>query len=106
MALTIALILAILFVPWPWNVLVILAGLGVETGEVIWGLRLARRWKPKTGAEAMIGREAEVVSPCRPLGQVRVHGELWQASCAEGADPGERVRIDRIDGLTLIVARA
>jgi membrane protein implicated in regulation of membrane protease activity len=105
-ALTIALILAILFVPWPWSVLVILAGLGIETGEVVWGLRLARRWKPKTGAEAMIGKEAEVVSTCRPIGEVRVHGELWRASCAEGADRGERVRIERIDGLTLVVTRA
>jgi membrane-bound serine protease (ClpP class) len=105
-ALTIALILAILFVPWPWSLLVILTGLGIETGELVWGLRLARRWKPKTGAEAMIGQEAEVVSRCRPLGEVRVHGELWQARCEEGADIGERVCIERIEGLTLLVTRA
>jgi hypothetical protein len=37
-----------------------------------WGLSLARRWKPKTGAEAMIGEEAQVVAACRPLGDVRV----------------------------------
>ena len=106
MALTIALILAILFVPWPWNVLVILGGLAIETGELVWGLRLARRWKPKTGAEAMIGREAEVVSPCRPLGDVRVHGELWRARCEDGAEIGDRVCIEGIEGLTLLVTRA
>ncbi|HEX6680300.1 MAG TPA: NfeD family protein, partial [Gaiellaceae bacterium] len=105
-ALTIALILAILFVPWPWSLFVIMGGLAIETGEIVWGLRLARRWKPKTGAEAMIGREAEVVSPCRPLGEVRVHGELWKARCEEGAEVGDRVCIERIEGLTLLVTRA
>lgn len=104
-ALTIALILAILFVPWPWSLIVVLGGVVIEVGEVVWGLRLARRWKPKTGAEAMIGKEADVLSACRPVGEVRVHGELWRASCDEGADPGERVRIERIEGLTLVVTR-
>jgi membrane protein implicated in regulation of membrane protease activity len=105
-ALTIAIVLALLFLSWPWNLVVILGGLAVETIELAWGLSLARRWKPKTGAEAMIGEEAEVVVACRPLGQVRVQGELWQARCDAGADVGETVRIERIDGLTLVVARA
>ena len=104
-ALTIALILGILFVPWPWSLLVIFGGVIIEVGEVVWGLRLARRWKPKTGAEAMIGEKAEVVARCSPTGQVRVRGELWQARCDEGAEPGEQVRIERIEGLTLVVTR-
>ena len=54
MALTVAIILA-LFAPWPWNLIAILTGLGIETVELTWGLRLARRWRPQTGAEAMIG---------------------------------------------------
>ncbi len=106
MALLVAILLALLFLPWPWNLVVILGGLAVETVELTWGLSLARRWKPKTGAEAMIGELAEVVTACRPLGEVRVRGELWRAQCADGADVGESVRIERIDGLTLVVARA
>ena len=54
----------------------------------------------------MIDEEAEVVSPCRPLGEVRVRGELWRARCEEGADVGETVRIERLDGLTLVVRQA
>jgi membrane protein implicated in regulation of membrane protease activity len=104
-ALTVAIVLALIFLPWPWNLVAILGGLLVEVGELTWGLRLARRWKPKTGAEAMIGAEAIVVSACRPLGEVRVHGELWQARCEEGADAGETVRIESIGGLTLAVVR-
>jgi membrane-bound serine protease (ClpP class) len=51
----------------------------------------------------MIGRLAEVVAPCHPTGQVRVQGELWEARCAEGADVGQSVRIEALDGLTLVV---
>jgi membrane protein implicated in regulation of membrane protease activity len=103
MALTIAIILALLFAPWPWSLIVVLAGLGIEVVELTWGLRLARRWRPQTGAEAMIGQTAEVVVRCHPTGQVRVHGELWTAQCPEGADVGESVRIERVEGLTLVV---
>lgn len=103
MALTIAIILALLFAPWPWNLIVVLAGLGIEVVELTWGLRLARRWRPQTGAEAMIGQVAEVVVSCHPNGQVRVHGELWAARCEEGAGTGENVRIEKLEGLTLVV---
>ena len=105
MVLALAIILA-LFVPWPWNLIVLCLGVVGEIGEIVWGRRLAKRWRPRTGAEAMVGMEAEVASACRPRGQVRVHGELWEATCAEGADAGEIVRVTRVDGLKLVVERA
>jgi membrane-bound serine protease (ClpP class) len=105
MVLALAIILAF-FVSWPANLIVLALGVVGEIGEIVWGRRLAKRWRPRTGAEAMVGLEAEVASPCRPRGQVRVHGELWDATCAEGADPGEIVRIKSIDGLRLVVERA
>jgi membrane-bound serine protease (ClpP class) len=91
------------FVPWPWNLVVVLAGLIGEVGEIVYGRRLAKRWRPKTGAEAMIGKAAVVVQSCRPAGQARVDGELWEATCAAGADAGETVRIMAVDRLTLVV---
>ena len=103
MALLLAIVLALFFAPWPWNLIVVLAGLGIEVVELTWGLRLARRWRPQTGAEAMIGQVAEVVAPCHPSGQVRVSGGLWAARCEEGAETGESVRIERLEGLTLVV---
>jgi membrane protein implicated in regulation of membrane protease activity len=105
MVLLIALILSLFVVPWPWSVLVLVAGVAGEVGEIVWGRRLAHRWRPRTGAEAMIGREAQVVSPCRPNGQVRMNGELWNARAEADADPGDTVRVDAIDGLTLVVTR-
>jgi len=101
--LILAIVVAALFVPWPWNLVVVLCGVIAEVGEVVWGRRLARRWRPKTGPETMVGQTAKVVVPCRPSGQVRVHGELWEARCAAGADIGDDVRITALEELTLVV---
>ena len=105
MVLALAIILAF-FVPWPANLIVLCLGVVGEIGEIVWGRRLAKRWRPRTGAEAMIGLEAEVASPCHPRGQVRVLGELWDAVCAAGADAGEVVRVTSVDGLRLVVEPA
>jgi membrane-bound serine protease (ClpP class) len=105
MVLTLAIILAF-FVPWPWNIAVLCLGIVAEVGEVIWGRRLAKRWRPRTGAEALVGIRAEAVSPLHPRGQVRANGELWQAVCEAGAEVGDAVVVTRLDGLTLIVEPA
>jgi membrane protein implicated in regulation of membrane protease activity len=102
--LLISILLALLFVPWPWSIVVLGLGVIAEVGEVVWGLRLARGWRARTGAEAMIGKTAEVIAACRPLGQVRVNGEIWGAIAEAGADVGDTVRIESIDGLTLKVS--
>jgi membrane protein implicated in regulation of membrane protease activity len=102
--LVLALLLVLFVLPMPWAVVVLALGVVGEVGEIVWGRRLARRWRPRTGAESMIGREAEVVSACRPTGQVRIGGELWGARAEAGADPGEIVRVDAVDGLTLAVS--
>jgi membrane-bound serine protease (ClpP class) len=57
------------------------------------------------GAQTLVGKEAEVLAPCRPIGQVRIGGEIWQARCETGADAGETVRVIGLNGLTLLVER-
>jgi membrane protein implicated in regulation of membrane protease activity len=103
MILLLAVLLAIFLVPWPWSLVVVALGVVGEFGEIVWGRRLAKRWRPKTGPEAMIGKRAWVVTACKPVGQVRVHGELWEAFCAAGADVGEAVEVKELDELTLVV---
>jgi membrane-bound serine protease (ClpP class) len=103
MILLLAILLAIFVLPAPWSLVIVVLGVFGEIGEIVWGRRLAKRWRPKTGSEAMIGKPAQVVVACRPDGQVRVHGELWAATCAAGADVGETVLIQALDGLTLVV---
>jgi membrane-bound serine protease (ClpP class) len=102
MVLTLAIILA-LVLPHPANVVVLVLGAIGEVGEIVWGRRLARRWRPKTGVETLVGQTADVVVECRPRGQVRVQGELWEAECEDGAEVGETVRIVGREQLTLTV---
>ncbi len=64
----------------------------------------ARRRPVRTGWEEMVGAEAEVRQALDPVGQVFVEGALWRAEAEDGPiPPGVRVRIERVDGLTLWV---
>jgi len=89
----------------PWGMLLIGGAAVVEVGESLFWIWFSKRRRAAVGAEALIGRSAEVVRPCRPLGVARLDGELWQARCEEGADRGERVSVVALDGLVLVVER-
>jgi membrane-bound serine protease (ClpP class) len=69
----------------------------------------AHREAPQTGREELIGAEGEVRVALEPVGQVFVDGALWRARPGDGQSPiatGTRVRIESVDGLTLIVRPA
>jgi membrane-bound serine protease (ClpP class) len=69
-------------------------------------LEAHRNERVRTGSEEMIGAGAEVRSSIDPEGQVWVEGALWRARLADGASPvrpGDRVRVEAVDGLTLVV---
>jgi membrane protein implicated in regulation of membrane protease activity len=100
----IAILAAIFFLPSPWGLVAVLVALVVDLSEVGFGLWYAKRRKPQTGSEALIGRFAHVVVRCDPLGQVRVEGgELWQARAEEGAEAGEQVRVEAV-GADLVLS--
>jgi membrane-bound serine protease (ClpP class) len=89
----------------PWNLIVsgaCIVGFAFEVG--FWNLKVRGRRK-QVGAEALIDAVGSVLTPCHPLGQVLVVGERWEARCAEGADPAEKVRVIGIEGLTLTVTK-
>ena len=63
----------------------------------------------RTGAEGLVGRRGEVREQLNPIGSVWVDGALWKARMAEGANElgvGNSVRVESVDGLTLVVAPA
>jgi membrane protein implicated in regulation of membrane protease activity len=103
------LVVVLLSVAPPWSIVLILVGCALEVIEIVllrgWSKRIGRRTKPTTGVEAMVGEAAEVVEPCHPDGMVQLNGELWEARCQAGAEKGEKVRVEAVDGLTLVVAR-
>jgi membrane-bound ClpP family serine protease len=71
-------------------------------------LALSRR-RPKSGAQALIGRVGVVRHVPAPVGDVMVEGELWRArnSWPDGElREGVHVVIEEVHGLTLAVRRA
>jgi membrane-bound serine protease (ClpP class) len=98
-------ILLLLLLPSPWNLIAAGLSLVLFAGEVAFWHGRVRRTNVGAGAETLIGEQATVVSACRPRGQVTVLGEIWEATCREGADRGDVVRIVGRDRLLLIVER-
>ena len=101
-----AVLLAVYVLPDVWDAPVIGVAAVIEVAETFFWIWLSRRGRVKMGPETLLGMTAEVVTPCRPTGQVRVQGELWRARCEEGADTGELVLVRALEGLTLVVDRA
>ena len=67
------------------------------------GIRAQRR-RPVTGVEGIVGEPGETVTPLAPQGQVRVHGELWNAvTSGESLPAGCSITVERVSGLTLAV---
>jgi membrane-bound serine protease (ClpP class) len=67
----------------------------------------AHRDQPvRSGSEEMIGASGEARSTIDPEGQVWLQGTVWGARLAEASGPvrlGDRVTVEAIDGLTLVV---
>ena len=104
MFLGLALVL-LLVLPSPWNSVGFVIGLVLFAGEVVFWNRTVRHRRAQTGADTLIGRTATVITACRPDGQVRLLGEIWEAHCDEGADPGDSVVVAAHDELKLVVER-
>ncbi len=98
-----AVLAAFLFVPSPWGLVLVVAAAALEVAETVFWIRFSRRRRIQVGAETLLGAEAVVTQPCRPLGQVRLGGELWQARCEAGAVAGLSVRVIGRDDLVLLV---
>jgi membrane-bound serine protease (ClpP class) len=93
-------------VPQPYSVskplvVSVAVGLGLIWAFAIGKAMQVRRRPATVGAHTLVGAEGQV----RRDGLVFLNGELWQARAADGEPlrPGETVRVDRLDGLTLEV---
>jgi membrane protein implicated in regulation of membrane protease activity len=96
----------LLVLPSPWNSVGFVIGLVLFAGEVVFWNRTVRQRRAQTGADTLIGQTATVITACRPDGQVRLLGEIWEAYCEEGADPGDSVMVAAHDELKLVVERS
>ena len=96
-------LLVLIFLPSPWNVIggVVSGALGIlEAGY--WHRRM-RHEKVQTGVENLVGATGEAIEQLAPSGNVRVLGELWQATSTSDIPAGSAVRVVAVDGLRLEV---
>ena len=66
----------------------------------------ARKRPVVSGREELLGSYGRVIDWTDREGTIRVHGESWQASAPAVFEPGARVHIAGIEGLTLLVEPA
>jgi membrane-bound serine protease (ClpP class) len=91
------------------SVPIVLAAAAALVGFVAFAARKAvqaSREVARTGWEELVGTVGEVREALHPEGQVFVHGALWRArtEAASGSlERGSRVRVESVDGLTLVV---
>lgn len=84
--------------------------IGVVAFEVIEHAALPLFWAIKDrkkvsicGAQGMQGKPGLVERWETKCGKVTVDGVLWNAECASALSPGQKVRIEKVRGLTLVV---
>lgn len=63
----------------------------------------ARRNKITTGVEGLIGETGIAQTLLAPAGKVFVHGEIWDAIASTNVRAGEKVVVQKVDGLQLKV---
>jgi membrane-bound serine protease (ClpP class) len=89
-------------IAWP-----LIGSMGLVSALVLTGIvsfAVHARSRPVvSGREAMLVEFAEAVEAFDRQGPVRVHGELWHAVTQTPVQAGERLRIIKVDGLTLEV---
>jgi len=98
-------LIAIFVVPDAWTVPVIVVAVVLEVSETLFTFWWSRRAPPKVGPETLIGATGRVVEALRPVGRVRVRGEVWRATSHAEIEAGAKVRVSGRDRLTLEVDR-
>ena len=64
----------------------------------------AQKRKPTTGQEGLIGKTGEAIGDLAPKGQIKLHGEIWQARAQSGEiTAGTSVEVVDVENMTLIV---
>lgn len=93
----------------PPVVIAIAVALGAGLALIVRKVMATRHSPPLAGSEELIGLIGEVRAPLDPIGQVFVNGVLWRGRVRPEeipVEPGARVKVESIDGLTLRVSRS
>ena len=98
-------LICLFLLPHPWNGATFAAALVWEIAHIPFFVWYSKRGRAQVGIQTLIGQSALVVTACFPTGQVKLGGEAWIARCETGATAGQKVHVQAVDGLTLLVER-
>jgi len=88
-----------------WGVLLVMVGISVAFfGAVITLAVRSQLRRPVTGSEGLIGEIGEAMLDFSGKGKVFVVGETWDAASSVPVRKGEKLRVERREGMTLIVS--
>ena len=69
------------------------------------GIKVQRK-RPTTGVEGLIGEIGRTVTKLSPVGEIRIHGEFWNAECLDGEiEEGCEVQVVNVENLLLKVKK-
>ena len=97
-------LIAFLFLDGIWKIALIAGVALLELAEIALWLKW-RKVTSSTGVEAMVGMTGVALSDCRPDGQVRVKGQIWNDTSSEPLTAGDKIEVTRTEGLRHHVAR-
>ncbi|HOP61938.1 MAG TPA: nodulation protein NfeD [Spirochaetota bacterium] len=63
------------------------------------------RTQATTGREGMIGEEGIALSDFTDIGKISVHGEIWNAEFPGDVKKGDKLIVEQINGMTLVVIK-
>jgi membrane protein implicated in regulation of membrane protease activity len=87
----------------------LLVSLALLIGIRPFAVKTLKIGRHRTNADALVGQEGFVLKPIEPLtatGQVKVRSQIWTAVSEQSLDEGEKVTVQGIQGVKLIVKRA
>jgi membrane-bound serine protease (ClpP class) len=92
-------------ISWKVILMVVLFTTAFFLFAIGFGIKAQNR-KPTTGIEGIVGEIGETLGDLDPGGQIRVHGELWNAESLEGfIGRGTKVKVDGVSNLKLWVRK-
>lgn len=90
-----------------WATIAGTAAVSVVTLALLLGYAWRAQRKPvATGSEEMTGMEVEVLDWANGEGHVWAHSERWRARGPHALAPGATAKVERLEGLTLILSNA
>jgi membrane-bound serine protease (ClpP class) len=98
--------LEVIKISWQVIVVTVLLTVAFFVFAIGFGIKAQRR-KPTTGIEGITGEIGETITELSPEGQVKVHGEIWNAESSDGSaiSKGTRVKVTDVINLKLIVSK-